>query len=255
MHTPAVMRHTRPTFRAQSTWVASFVMLIIAGIGVVLVNLNQNRSAVSVNATTAPHSATPSVMGTPNGYSVIGLPLKSDTLQGLTTGDRVDVLSYIDEEIRVVASNLLISDIRPDLVMFSAPPWQQSILTWLYQSGESYAVRLYTGETTPPADETPVEFVFTSPEPLPADYTFDLIVNIPAAQGYLLADLPVSIDHIPFTANGETIRFWFKDIEVLSIVRARMVTIQMPAGDAANLDYLIELGLDLSFVPNEGRSR
>ncbi|MCU0466367.1 MAG: hypothetical protein MUF38_17585, partial [Anaerolineae bacterium] len=255
IHIPSGMPYARPAFRTQSTWVASFVMLMVAGIGVLLVSIYQNQTAPYRNETPAAATQPSQMVSTPDWYSTIGLPLKLDTLQGLTIGDRVDVLSYVDDEIRVVASNLLISDIQPEVVMFSAPLWQQGILTWLYQSKQSYAIRLYTG--TPPAlaDETPVEFVFTSPEPLPEGYEFDLIVNVPASQSYLLTELPVSIDHIPFTFNGNTLRFWFKDIEVLSIERTRTVTVQMPRGDAANLEHLMGLGMDLSFIPDEDRSR
>ncbi|MFN8528402.1 MAG: hypothetical protein U0670_07310 [Anaerolineae bacterium] len=193
-----------------------------------------------------PQSYCPEV---PEGYYTIGLPMQDDTAQGLAVGDRVDVLTVIDNQVRVLTSDVLVAGFTPGLITLAAPSWQQGILVSFYQTGNSYELRLHTGEPYAEPDMTPVEYTFTAPETLPEDYVFQLIVNFPASQGYLLTDLPASIDHVPYTQSGDDMHFWFKDLEVVSIVDGTTVTIRVPQADAANLDYLIGLHATLTFVP------
>jgi len=190
----------------------------------------------------------------PEGYWTIGFPLESDTLQGLQIGDRVDVLAAVDGQLRVMVANVLLADVRDGMVTLAAPSWQHSILIWLYTSGASYALRQYTGDVSAVAtlDAMPTEYTFTAPEPLPDGYVFDLIVELPAARGYLLTGLRASINNIEFTGPDNRLNFWFKNLEVVSIVEGTTVTIRLPAGDAANLDYLINQGAELTFLPDAG---
>ncbi len=189
----------------------------------------------------------------PEGYFTIGLPLEVDTLQGLTIGDRVDVLASIGGELRVVAANVLLADLTPGMVTLAAPSWQHSILIWLYNSGSSYALRLHTGEASAPElDTTPVEYTFTAPEALPDGYVFDLVISLPASEGYLLSGLPASIDHIQFTGPDNRLTFWFTDLELVSVEAGTSVTIRLTQSDADILDYLIENHADVSFIPDAG---
>lgn len=189
----------------------------------------------------------------PKDYLTVGFPLQADTLQGLKIGDRVDVLAEVDGEIRVITANVMLTNIESDIVTFATPKWQSGVLLWLYHSGESYALRLHTGAVPEPLDNNPAEVVITAPQALPQDFMFDLMVNVPASKGYLLTDLPATIDAIAFTTNGDTLYFRFKNLEVVSVKNGTAVTIRLPRADAANLDYLIGLqAATLSFVPAEG---
>lgn len=189
----------------------------------------------------------------PEGYFTIGLPMPPDTLQGLRISDRVDVLAALDNQLRVVTADVLLADITPEMVILAAPSWQHSILMWLYHSDASYTLRLHTGEAVSAAvDTTPVEYTFIAPETLPDNYVFDLIVTLPAAQGYLLSDLPAAIDHIEFTGPDNRLTFWFKNLVVLSIVDGTTVTIRLPRTDATILDYLIHQDASLTFIPDAG---
>jgi hypothetical protein len=191
----------------------------------------------------------------PEGYSTIGLPtdagLLADVIQGLKIGDRVDVLAIAGGQIKVIVKNVLLADIQDNMVILAAPTWQHLILIGLYRTGEPYALRLYTGAAAA-ADMTPVEYTFTSPEPLPQDYTFDLIVGLPDSKGYQMVDLPAPFNHIQATAMDTLLQFWFKDIKVMGIENETTVTIQLPKADAENLDYLISIGAKLTFVPDGG---
>jgi flagella basal body P-ring formation protein FlgA len=189
----------------------------------------------------------------PEGYYTINFPATSSTVQELETGNRVDVLAMADGQLQVIVQNVLLADIQAGTITLGAPSWQLGVLIWLSQTGEPYALRLYTGETREPV-LTPVEYTFTSPEPLPDDYQFDLIVGLPASKGYLLTGLPASIDHIPYTQRDDLMQFWFKNLEMVSIENGTQVTIRLPRGDAANLDYLINLRASMSFVPDEDRA-
>jgi hypothetical protein len=187
----------------------------------------------------------------PDDYATIGFPTQADTLQGLEIGDRVDVIAVVDGELQVIAANMLLSAVQDDIVTLASPSWQIGVLMGLSQSGDAYALRLHTGDAPEAADKTPIEYLLTAPEVLPQDYLFDLIVNVPAEQGYLLTGLPASIDHLTFTSNGDTLHFWFKDLKRVSIADGTAVTIRLPRDDAANLDYLLGLDMELTFVPDE----
>lgn len=186
----------------------------------------------------------------PDDYITIGFPRQADTLQGLEIGDRVDVIAVVDGEVRVISANVLLTDIKHNIITLASPSWQIGVLMNLSQSGASYALRLHTGSAPQAIGKTPVKYTFTAPEVLPEDYQFDLIVNVPAEKGYLLTNFPASIDHIPFTSNGDTLHFWFKDLELVSVEDGTTVTIRLPGDDAANLDYLLGLGMELTFTPD-----
>ena len=247
---PRPLTHHARVLRSRSTaplaGAAALATVMIAVLGIVFVRLNAAPSEVLTETPTAAQVE----QTVPEDYTMIGLPLQPDTLQGLVIGDRIDVLAETDDQLRVITANVLLAEITPEFVMIAAPPWQVTILVWLYRSGESYALRMHTGDVPEAADMTLVDYTFIAPEALPENYVFDLLVNIPAPQGYILTHLPVSIDHVPVTFNGDTLRFWFKEIEVLRITRGTAVTIRLPHGDAANLDYLIDQGMELTFIPD-----
>lgn len=194
----------------------------------------------------------------PQGYAVINLLVEPDTLHGLTLQGlmqpyRVDVLAALEGEVRVVAANVLLVNVESDRVTLAAPYWKHSALVWLYNSEVPYTLRLYTGSTEAAEfDSSLVEYTFTAPEVLPDGYTFDLLVTLPASQGYRLSGLPASIDHIQFSGPDSNLTFWFKDLEVVRIVEGTSVTIRLPKMDADNLAYLIENQARLGFVPDAG---
>lgn len=194
----------------------------------------------------------------PQGYAVINLLLEPDTLHGLTLQGlmqsyRVDVLAALEGEVRVVAANVLLVNVESDRVTLAAPYWKHSVLVWLYNSEVSYTLRLYTGSTDAVAfDSNMVEYTFTAPETLPDGYTFDLLVTLPASEGYRLSGLPASIDHIQFSGPDSNLTFWFTDLEVVRIVEGTSVTIRLPKMDADNLAYLIENQARLGFIPDAG---
>lgn len=194
----------------------------------------------------------------PQGYAVINLLLEPDTLHGLTLQGlmqsyRVDVLAALEGEVRVVAANVLLVNVESDRVTLAAPYWKHSVLVWLYNSEVSYTLRLYTASTKAAEfDSSLVEYTFTAPEALPDGYTFDLLVTLPASEGYRLSGLPASIDHIQFSGPDSNLTFWFTDLEVVRIVEGTSVTIRLPKMDADNLAYLIENQARLGFVPDAG---
>lgn len=185
----------------------------------------------------------------PEGYYTINFPM-NPTVEGLAIGDRVDVLAVADGQLRVIVENVLLADIQPGTIVLASTSWQLSVLIWLSQSGETYALRLHTAEP-PSVSGDMVEYSFTAPEPLPDDYLFDLIVGIPAAKGYLLTNLPAPIDAIPYTERDGLMQFWFKAIELVRVEDGTEVTLRLPEGYALNLDYLINLDASLTFVPDE----
>lgn len=97
-----------------------------------------------------------------------------------------------------------------------------------------------------------MEYTFIAPEPLPDGYVFDLVITLPASEGYLLAGLTAPIDHIPFVGPGNALEFWFTDLEVVRIVDGRSVTIRLPQSDAEILAYLIENQAEIGFIPDSG---
>lgn len=228
---------------------------VIGGISAVDIHWFQPfDTALMTSDTVSPcESASGLCVTLPEGYSTIGLPRRVDTVQGLSIGNRVDVLAVVEDQVRMIVANVLLTDISDEWVTFAAPSWQVVTLIPYSNSGTPYALRLHTGATPQPLSSDPIEYVLTSHEPLPENYVFDLIVNVPAAQGYLLTALPTSIDAIPFTSNGDTLHFWFKNIEVVSITNnGRTITMRMPEADAANLDFLIKRNMELTFVPDAG---
>lgn len=187
----------------------------------------------------------------PEDYFAINLPVALGAIEGLNATDRVDVLAAVDGQIRVVVEDVLLADVSAERITLAAPSWKHSILIWLYQSGESYALRLHTPESEAEVDLSPVEFTFTAPQELPEDYQFDLVIGVPASLGYTLTNLPASIDHIDFTGPEGMLNFWFEDIEVVSIVDGVNVTVRMPRADAENLEYLFNLEAQIQFIPDQ----
>lgn len=245
------------------TWAATLAAVALALVSLIVINLNREaafgRTAESGTAAAlspaAPTATCPSrrALGgcLPDGMTYIGLPLASDTLQGLKVGDRVDVLASVDGRIRVIVADIMVDGISPSVVMFAAQDWKAGVLIGFYQTGDSFALRLHTGSVPPVLDDTPQDLTISLPEPMPADYTFDLVVNLPVEKGYLLTDLPASIDAVKFTANDDTLQFWFTNLEVVHHADDGMsVTIRLPQADAVNLEYLIGVGAGLTFQPD-----
>jgi flagella basal body P-ring formation protein FlgA len=189
----------------------------------------------------------------PADHFAINFPATPSIVQGLTAGDRIDMLGMVDGELEVIVENILLADIQPDTVVLASPSWQLGILTWYWQEDEPYALRLHTGETPEGTGSTSIEYTFTSPEVLPDGYEFDLILGLSNSKAYLLTGLPYPIDNVPYTQYDDLMQFWFKNLEVVSIEDGTQVTIQLPEDDAANLDYLLDLQASLTFVPDEGR--
>ncbi|MEZ4672399.1 MAG: SAF domain-containing protein [Anaerolineae bacterium] len=188
----------------------------------------------------------------PQDYQSVGFPLQTDTLQGLTIGDRVDVLAVIDGEIREIVANVVLTKAESGIVTFAAPAWQASVLAWLYRSGAPYALRLHTGPAPAPLDNAPADVVIVISDAELLDFLFDVIVNVPADKGFMLIHLPGAIDDVPFSSNGDTLYFRFKRPELVNVTDGSTVTLRLPGADAANLDYLLRLrGATASFVPAE----
>ncbi|MFN8379605.1 MAG: SAF domain-containing protein [Anaerolineae bacterium] len=190
----------------------------------------------------------------PTGLYQIGVPLPADGALGLAPGDRVDVLAFTDDAVRVIASNVFLMELTDDWAMLAAPAWQQGVLMPWSNADHSVALRLHVGPEQPERDATPVEYTFIASEALPEDYRFDLIVSLPVDRGYQLMELPAPIDVVQFTMNGNTLQFWFTDLDVVSIVRGTAVTIRLAKSDAENLDFLIDLGARLTFQPNANQN-
>lgn len=249
---PTLTRQPRATFSSPSRWGIAIVAILSMGVGAIVLSLSQNRLAMSLPSATQISLESPMVVASDE-YLTTRLSLQPDTLQGLTTGDRVDVLGIVDGKIRTLAAHVLLTDIQPAYVVLAAPQWQIAILGELSKPDVTYALRLHTGDAPVVGDSSSVEYVFISPEMVPQEFIFDIIVGIPVEQGYLLADLPFSIDDTPFTFNGDTLSFRFKEIERVSVVKGTAVTIRLSQADAANLDYLMKLSMSWSLVPDEGR--
>lgn len=186
----------------------------------------------------------------PEGYYSILFDIEPGSMQGLKTGDRVDVLGIVNGELQVIAENVLLADLQEYRANLASPSWQQSVLIWLWQTGQRLVLRLYTGEV-PALDTTLVDYTFTAPEEIPDNYKFDLIVELNVDKGYLLTGLPAVIDGIPYTQRDTIMNFWFKNIVLVSIENGTTVTIRLPQSDADNLDYLLNLPTNLVFVPDE----
>ena len=186
----------------------------------------------------------------PAGYSQIGLPLPTDGARGLPIGARVDVVATAEGELRLMASDVQLTDVTPEFVMLAAPEWQIVGLIELATSNASVMLRMHTGPERPPRDETWTEFAFIAPEALPEDYDFDLMVNVPSNRGDILVGLPYALGPVRATTDGDVLRLWFTDLDVVSVVRGTAVTIRLSTSDAANLDALIDQGMELTFIPD-----
>lgn len=178
----------------------------------------------------------------------LSLPMISLDKVGLVAGDRVDVLASANNQLSVVVEDVLISSVQSGKVTLAASSWKQSILIWLWQNNLSYTLSLHQGESAA-LDEEPVDYSFTSPEPLPDDYKFHLIAGLMDSQGYQLVGAPYSLDSIQFTQRDKLMQFWFTNLKVVSITNGTDVVINLPASDAANLDFLLKKGATLSFIP------
>ena len=188
----------------------------------------------------------------PAGYYTINLPnpIVSLAEQGLVTGDRVDVLAAADGVLTTIVRDVLLAEIEPGRVTLAATSWKQSVLIWLAGKDQPYMLRLASQPTPAPTteDKARVEYHFTAPEPLPDGYLFDLIAEFPAAESYRLSDAP-NLDTVQFTERDTTMNFWFTDLDVVSITDGTSVVIRLPETDAANLDYLLAQGAELTFIP------
>ncbi len=186
----------------------------------------------------------------PKGMYTISLSLPMIPLDkvGLVAGDRVDVLASANNQLSVVVEDVLISSLQSGKVTLAASSWKQSILIWLWQNNLSYTLSLHQGETPVGSDEL-VDYSFTSPEPLPDGYKFHLIAGLLDSQGYQLVGSPFSLDNIQFTQRDKLMQFWFTNITVVSITNGTEVVINLPASDAANLDFLLKKGAKLEFIP------
>lgn len=190
-------------------------------------------------------------LNVPAGYFTINLPnpIVSLAEQGLVTGDRVDVLAAADGTLTTIVRDVLLAEVTPEHVTLAATSWKQSVLIWLSGTEQPYMLRFASPETpTPTTDEARVEYHFTAPEPLPDGYLFDLIAEFPAAESYRLSDAP-NLDAVQFTERDTTMNFWFTDLDVVSITDGTSVVIRLPGTDAANLDYLLAQGAELTFIP------
>lgn len=192
----------------------------------------------------------------PEGYATLYLSQPVTPLEslGLVAGDRVDVLASADNQLVVVADNVLLAGIEPERVLLAAPYWKHSLLVWLYQTGQSYVLRPHQGQQPAPADDTRVEFTFTAPEPLPEDYRFDLIAEVNVAEGYRLQAAPYTLDETQYTQRDTIMNFWYTDLEVIRIVDETNVTIRLPQSDAANLEFLMAQGVKLTFIPDASQN-
>ncbi len=187
----------------------------------------------------------------PEGYYSILFDIEPDSVRGLKAGDRVDVLGIVDAQLQIIAENVLLADLQQYKANLAASSWQHSLLVWLWQTGQPLVLRLYTDDAPAAPDMTLVDYTFTAPEEIPDNYKFDLIVELDVAKGYLLTGLPAVIDGVPYTQRAEIMNFWFKNIELVSIENGTTVTIRLPQADADNLDYLLQLPISLSFIPDE----
>ena len=188
----------------------------------------------------------------PAGYYTINLPnpIVSLAEQGLVAGDRVDVLAAADGVLTTIVRDVLLAEIEPGRVTLAATSWKQSVLIGLAGMNQPYMLRLASPPTPAPTteDKARVEYHFTAPEPLPDGYLFDLVAEFPAAESYRLSDAP-NLDTVQFTERDTTMNFWFTDLDVVSITDGTSVVIRLPETDAANLDYLLAQGAELTFIP------
>lgn len=193
--------------------------------------------------------AEPPATPLPEGYSEIILPMPQGIVQDLKPGDRVDVLTVEGTNDTPLVRNVLLVNQQNDQITVAAPSWKHTLLVW--SLGQNKAYTLQRSESISDEwDATLVEYTLEAPEPLPDDYQFDLVVRVPYSQGPQLADMPDSLDQIKFTANGNTMSFWFTKLRMLSITNGTTVIVEMPMSEAESLDALIEAGAALGFQPD-----
>ncbi len=188
----------------------------------------------------------------PEGTYTIELPqpVISPEALGLVAGDHVDVMASADNHLTVIAADVLLVELGDGRVVLAAPSWKHTILVWLYRTEEPYTLRPTQANPPLPVDDMPVEYTFISPEPLPDDYQFDLIVEVEESQGYRLMDSPYTLDETQYTQRDTLMNFWYTDIEMVSISDETTVTIRVRQSDAANIDFLLGLGAGLTFNPD-----
>lgn len=196
----------------------------------------------------------PTCIPLPEDYYTITLPFPMiSSMQGqwIVRGDHVDVLAAADGQMRVIVEDVLVTDFTETQLTLAAPSWKQAVLIWLYQEEQPYTVRLYTEGNPIPSTSAAelVEYTFTAPEVLPEDYQFDLIIGLSVSEGYKLVDLPYSIEETQYTQSGDSMQFWFKNIEQIG-VDGLEVTVRIPEADAANLAALFEIGATMNFNPD-----
>ncbi len=173
--------------------------------------------------------------------------------QGLVAGDRVDVLASADNTLSVIVEDVLLVGIGDGEVVLAAPSWQHSVLVWLWQSEQPYMLRPTTISEAAPLDDSLVETTFTSQEPLPDNYQFDLIVEVEVSQGFRLADAPASLDGIQYTQRDTIMNFWFTDIERMNLTEPTEVVVRLPQADAVALEFLLsQPGVGMTFNPDAG---
>jgi|GEM_PF-4171508 len=189
----------------------------------------------------------------PENNSTITLPLPLITLegQGIVAGDRVDVLAASSGgELTIMVEDVLLRDIQDDRIELAAPSWKFAILALISRTEQAYILRPNHEPALMLANDELVDYTFTSPEPLPDDYRFDLIVRVPETEGYRLVDAPYSLDNIQYSQRDTMMQFWLTDIEMVSIVDETTVTIRLPETFAANLDFLMSQDFGLTFQPD-----
>jgi hypothetical protein len=205
----------------------------------------------AANATCRPGE--PRCSTVPAGYQPISLPASATTARGLEAGDRVEVLAVLDNQLRLIADDILLVELQPETVTLAAPSWKHSILVWLSQSGGAYALRAHARPDVADTDRATATHRFVMPE-LPDGYSFHMVINLPVTKGYQLAEAPApyAFNQLDYTENRGIMRFWLKTFEVVDITPAdggTAITLELPVDHDANLDYLIELGAEISFLP------
>lgn len=189
----------------------------------------------------------------PAGYQPIVLPASATTARGLEAGERVEVLAVLDNQLRLIVDDILLTESQRERVTLAAPSWKHSVLVWLSQSGIAYTLRAHARPDIVDTDSATATHRFIMPE-LPEGYRFHMAISLPVAKGYQLAEAPApyAFDQLDYAENRGTMQFWLKAFEVVNITPAdggTAITLELPIDHDANLDFLIEIGAEISFVP------